>query len=627
MSKKTKNPDEKYNRYRKARAGLRKLIAPYQDQARTDDTVALVLADGTRRDTVIGEAPLGELWRVIMHSCPPGGDDRFAHGRAMGLAESAEIIGAALYGDDYRVPKTRSLQDVLRRMTKYISLAETDAEKVAQNTERQVLQQLHNLTYGPDGTGEREDRLPDDITVKQYAQAVDGLYAQARQLGELSGAAQVLERLGIRWPDEWNGQEATAERVVAAIRSYYTTQPQGEAIREARAAERANILGMLGITVNPGAGPGTQGAVAQINNWAEHRNETVETVVHDNTLGALVNRLGIVWPSSVEINVETVARAVLKEISEGINAVHQRAADADRDIEDQVCRAVVNALGVSPKGWAGIRAVREDLIAALKVSRERDIFLASRNTEQVRRELLTEISHAVAQLDDGVPFTSEQITGANRLAVAIAERYDHKERRLLTTRLRDVLSGGSNGSITRESIDGLSLREVMDSARKQVADLKRASEQIGIQSVVRAAVSPNAAIIVSREKTPFAALSKAMELLLLAPHSHPAVHRYAAIRAKYSAEHDVRHHTDAEAVQSVISLLMGPNERLQHDIGSSNTSGVVTPIYTTLDRTQMWHLGGNHVRDWAQGLPFTARMQEAAALLLCLTDHPARDGR
>ena len=233
-SSKRKNKDLRHAAYRRARGNIRSVIKPFWDRPLFDTGRAQVTFAGGDLDRAhtTDEFPAADLFRLVNHHCPPGGDDRATEGRLQGMHRALTEIGRALYGPEYMPNNTEPIARQVARL----------ADSLGQPDEQPALQ-------------------------------------------------AVLNAIGATWPEEWRGVPVTVDRVVAAIRSYYTEQTQGQAIREARAAERANILGMLGITVNPGAAPGTQGAVAQIRNWADAQAETAERNTRANTLGAVLRQL------------------------------------------------------------------------------------------------------------------------------------------------------------------------------------------------------------------------------------------------------------------------------------------------------------------------------------------------
>lgn len=90
-------------------------------------------------------------------------------------------------------------------------------------------------------------------------------------------AAGIVQRVTDNRPGpEWPDVDAEFLEVVDAAgdlidKSLQTAEERG--IRNGRIAERANILGHLGINTNPVEAKGTQGAVRQIQNWAQRMRE------------------------------------------------------------------------------------------------------------------------------------------------------------------------------------------------------------------------------------------------------------------------------------------------------------------------------------------------------------------
>lgn len=356
MSKKTKNKASQHERYRAARRRLRTVLRPYWNRQTFEGNwnVALVFdAQGADQSDTF---PLNDLFRLINHHCPPGGDDRATEGRIQGMHRALTEIGRVVYGPEY-TPSPG--EPTARQITR---LAGTIDAKIEQPR------------------GEYRSQILDSV----------------------------LSTLGVPL-NENTDQLTTVEQTVAAIRSYYTTQPQGEAIREARAAERANILGMLGITVNPGAGPGTAGAVAQIRNWAD---EQVRKARFYRTPR---------W-SQQEITAEQ------------LNAFQDQVADLakermDERAETAEANAVQNTLGALLADLTG-EAIFPPADTEKHTIKSTVEFIKHRTDQRVRgaqwaaRESLTaDLAYRINYLTGGSPFSEQDMSDAQHMALAIDRRY------------------------------------------------------------------------------------------------------------------------------------------------------------------------------------------------------------
>jgi len=134
-------------------------------------------------------------------------------------------------------------------------------------------------------------------------------------------------------------------------------------------------------------------------------------------------------------------------------------------------------------------------------------------------------------------------------------------------------------------------------------------------------------MIVARQLTTDDALKAAVaaiERARAAEVAHPALARYAEIRNKYTAEHDAQHHHPSDFADAALALLLGDHDKLQRSFGTTILYGSdPRQVHAMIEPANLWRLGSTGPLT----LPYEKRVVEAAALLLCMTDHPALEAR